>query len=104
MTEQETQTEQKLIHSPDNVLRVVKVDKPSLNELRVTIEGSDLERLTGPEARKLAFEQRLNFGMSNAGAEAVGGTFVPQEEYEKAAAEKRDVACWHREFKLVNML
>jgi hypothetical protein len=104
MAEQASQTTQELLQSADGVLRVVKVDKLSLNELRVTVEGTDLERLTGSESRKLAFEQRLNFGMANAGAEAMGGTFVPPEEYEKAASEKRDVARWHREFKLVNML
>jgi hypothetical protein len=88
----------------DGVLKVVNVEKVSHNELRVMIEGTDLERLTGPEARKLAFEQRLNHGMANAGVEALAGTFVPQEEYDAAAAEERDVNRWHREFKLVGML
>ena len=88
----------------DGVLKVVDAKQVSFNELRVTIEGTDLERLTTPEARQLAFEQRLKHGMANAGVESVAGTFVPAEEYEAAAKEKRNVARWQREFRLVNML
>ena len=88
----------------DGVLKVASVTRVSNNELRVAIESTDLERLTGPEARKLAYEQRLNHGMANAGAEPVAGTFVPAEEYEAAAKEGRNVARWQREFRLVNML
>lgn len=90
--------------SEDGVLRVFEVKQPGPNELRVVIEGTNLERLTGPEARALAYEQRLSHGMANAGAEALGGTYVPDEEYKAAADEDRDVARWHREFKLVGML
>lgn len=88
----------------DGVLKVVSADQASHNELRVVIEGTDLERLTTPEARQLAYEQRLKHGMANAGVEAVAGTFVPPEEYEAANKEKRNVARWQREFRLVSML
>jgi len=90
--------------SEDGVLKVVSVKKLTEFELRVIIEGTDLERLTTPEARKLAFEQRLNHGMADAGVEALAGTIVPTEEYAAAEAEGRDVARWHREFRMVNML
>jgi len=90
--------------SDDGVLKVadVKVEGPS--EMRVFIEGTDLERLSGSEAKALAFEQRLAHGRASAGVEAVASTFVPQDEYDDAAAEERDVARWQREFRLVNML
>ena len=87
----------------DGVLRVVSVE-PLGHEMRVIVEGADLERLTGTEARKLAFEQRLKVGMANAGVEAVAGTFVPDEEQKAAADEGRKVQRWHREFRLVNMI
>lgn len=89
--------------SEDGVLKVISA-KTTGNELRVIIEGSDLARLSSPEARKLAFVQRLKVGMGNAGVEAVGGTFVPAEEYEDAKDEQRNVKRWHREFRLVNMI
>ena len=88
----------------DGVLKVVDVKKLTAFELRVTVESTDLERLSTPEARKLAFEQRLNHGMADAGVEAVAGTFVPDEEYAAAKAEDRNVMRWQREFRMVSML
>jgi len=88
----------------DGVMKVVSVRKLTEFELRVIVESTNLERLTTPEARKLAFEQRLNHGMADAGVEALAGTFVPTEEYAAAEAEGRDVARWQREFRMVNML
>ena len=88
----------------DGVMKVVSVKKLTAFELRVIVESADLERLTTPEARKLAFEQRLNHGMADAGVEALAGTFVPEEEYAAAKEEERDVARWQREFRMVNML
>jgi len=88
----------------DGVLKVVDAKQVSHNELRVIVEGADLGRLTTPEARTLAFEQRLKHGMANAGVEPVAGTFVPEGEYADAKKEGRNVARWQREFRLVSML
>ena len=88
----------------DGVLKIVKSEKVGPNQLSVIVEGTNLERLTTPEARALAYEQRLKHGMADAGIEALTGTFVPDEEYKAAAEEQRNVARWQREFKLVNML
>lgn len=63
----------------DGVMKVVEVKKLTAFELRVIVESTDLERLTTPEARKLAFEQRLNHGMADAGVEPVAGMFVLDE-------------------------
>jgi hypothetical protein len=87
----------------DGVLKVVSA-APSGNEVRVIVEGTNLERLSSPEARKLAYEQRFAVGMANAGVSPVAGTFVPDEEYEAAAKDGRDVARWQREFRLINMI
>jgi hypothetical protein len=87
----------------DGVLKVVKVEAHG-RETRVIVEGTSLERLMSPEARKLAYEQRLKVGMENSGVEALFGTFVPPEETAAALKEKRNVKCWHREFRLVPML
>ena len=101
---EETQEEVVRSETEDGVLKIAEVKKMSNNELRVIVEGSDLERLSGSEARNLAYEQRNAHGMANAGVEALAGTFVPPEEYEDAKAEERNVARWQREFKIVGML
>lgn len=90
--------------SDDGTLKVVNVERVSNNELRVLIESTNLERLIGAEAKKFAYEQRLKHGMANAGIEPVSGAYVPDEEYNASNKEKRDVAHWQREFRLVNML
>lgn len=96
--------EPKLASSADGVLKVVKVTRVGPTELLVVVEGTNLERLTTTEARALAYTERLNHGMADAGIAALAGTFVPDEEYEDAKKEKRNVARWHREFKIVSML
>ena len=100
----EEKTEVVRSETEDGVLKVVDTKQLSNSELRVVVEGTDLERLTGTEARKLAFEQRLKHGMANSGVEAMAGTYVPQEEYDAAADESRNVARWRRDFRLVAML
>ena len=88
----------------DGVMRVVEVKRVSAFELRVIVESTDLERLTTPESRKLAYEQRLNHGMADAGIEPVAGTFVPDAEYAAAKKEERNVGRLHREFRIVQIL
>lgn len=94
----------KYVQTEDGVLKVIDVKRVSQFELRVLVEGTNLERLSTPEARKLAYEERLNNGMADAGIEPVAGTFVPDEEYAAAKDEGRNVARWHREFRIVQML
>ena len=95
--------------SDDNVLRVVEA-KTEGGKVIVTVEGADLERLMGAEARGLAYEQRMKFGMANGGIEAVGGTYVPEEELQlvkeakEGAGETRDVERWRRDFSITQMI
>ncbi len=68
------------------------------NRLRITIEGDAISPLIEGPARRLAYEQRLEWGMAAAGIEASGGTYVPDKEYAAAKKEKRSVALWHADF------
>lgn len=54
-----------------NVVDVLKF--PSY--MYVTVEGESPERVSSPEARKLAYEVRLQHGFENAGIEAIGGPY-----------------------------
>ena len=92
----------------DDVLKVVEA-KTAGGKVIVTVEGTDLERLMGSEARSLAYEQRMRFGMANGGIEAVGGTYIPKEELRlvkeaKEQGETRDVTRWHRDFSITQMI
>jgi hypothetical protein len=60
-------------------LRVVSVTRDG-DRLIVTLEGPNVERVTGPSARNLAYKERLNHGYHNAGLEAFGGPYP----YDKA--------------------
>ena len=68
------------------------------NRLTITIEGDAISPLIEGPARKLAYEQRFEWGMAAAGIEAVGGTYVPDSERATAKKEKRDVARWCADF------
>ena len=94
--------------SDDEVLKVVEA-RTEGGKVIVTVEGTDLERLMGPEARSLAYEQRMKFGMANGGIEATGGTYVPTKELQLVkeagdAGQKRDVERWHRDFSITQMI
>lgn len=73
-------------------------------KLRVVIESNSVERLLSPDARKLAYIQRFDYGMSNAGIESEGGTYVPDDERADARKDKRDVGTWRIDFMLTPML
>ena len=68
------------------------------NKLRVTIASDHISPLIDGPARNLAYQQRLEWGMANAGIEATGGTYVPDKEYAAAKKEGRDVGLWHADF------
>jgi hypothetical protein len=57
-----------------DALKVVFVTRDG-DRLLVTIEGPDVETVTGPTARNLAYKERLNHGYNNAGLEAFGGPY-----------------------------
>jgi hypothetical protein len=73
-------------------------------KLRVVIEGNSVEKLLSPEARKLAYVQRFDHGMSNAGIESEGGTYVTEEERAEARKEKRNIETWRIDFIITPML
>ncbi len=94
--------------SDDDVLKIVEA-KTAGGKVIVTVESTNLERLMGAEARSLAYEQRMKFGMANGGIEAVGGTYVPEGELRlvkeaQKAGETLDVARWHRDFSITQMI
>lgn len=68
------------------------------NRLRVTVESNAISPLMEGPARRLAYEQRLEWGMATAGIEAFGGTYVPDSEYAAAKKDKRNVAKWCADF------
>jgi hypothetical protein len=57
-----------------DMLRIVDVQKHP-NEMYVTVEGESPDRVSSPEARKLAYDERLKHGFENAGVEALGGPY-----------------------------
>ena len=73
-------------------------------KLRVVIEGNSVERLLSHSARKLAYVQRFDHGMANAGIESEGGTYVPPEELVAARAEGRNVNVWRIDFIITPMI
>jgi len=73
-------------------------------KLRVIIEGRNVEKLLSPEARKLAYVQRFDHGMSNAGIESEGGTYVTDEERADARKEERDIQTWRIDFIITPMI
>ena len=99
-----------LMKSTPNVnaaLRVMSVTRDG-DRLLVTIEGPDVEMVTGSEARNLAYRERLNHGYNNAGLEAFGGPYPfdkannkdlsTHEEIMGAAGRMQDLAyrCQYR--------
>lgn len=72
--------------------------------LKVVCESNSLSDLTEGKARKIAYEERLQHGMANAGIETVGGTYVPDTETKQAKKENRNVALWRCEFQITPMI
>jgi len=56
------------------MLQVVDIIKHQ-NSMYLTVEGESPDRVSSPEARKLAYEARLKHGFENAGIEAIGGPY-----------------------------
>ena len=73
-------------------------------KLRVIIEGDSVEKLLSGKARKLAYVQRFDFGMANAGIESEGGTYVEESEREAARKAERDVKTWRIDFIITPMI
>lgn len=74
----------------NDALRVVSVTRDG-DRLLVTIEGPDVETVTGPEARNLAYRERLNHGYNNAGLEAFGGPYPFDKANNKDLATHDDI-------------
>ena len=75
------------------------------HQLIVVVESAEADRVMSTDARNLAYAQRFEKGMTNAGLEAVGdipgrGFRLPEEEYKTAKAAGREVALWRRDFRL----
>lgn len=73
-------------------------------KLRVTLESDSVSKLLSPAARKLAYIQRFDHGMSNAGIESEGGTYIADEEQAAARKDSRDVKTWRIDFIITPML
>lgn len=96
-----------------NGLRVIEVTREggidgggagTGGKLRVIIEGGSVEKLLSPETRKLAYVQRFDHGMANAGIESEGGTYVTDEERAAARKEGRDIQTWRIDFIITPMI
>ena len=88
---------------PVSDLRVVET-KLEGGRLIVTVESDSIAKLVDGAARQLAYNERLKQGMAQAGIEAIGGTYVPEDE--RAAAEEagRDVVLWRTDFRITPMI
>ena len=89
--------------STDGVLKVIEC-RPEGSKLFVVVEGKDITRLMSSEARSLAFDQRMKYGMGNAGIESRGGTFIDPSELQRAADEDTPVNTWRSEFVITQMI
>lgn len=70
------------------------------NRLIVIVESTSSDRVLSTDARNLAYAQRFEKGMTNAGIEAICGLYVPEAEYASAKKAGRDVGRWRRDFRL----
>ena len=70
------------------------------NHLIVTVESESADRVMSTDARNLAYAQRFEKGMTNAGIEAIAGLYVPEDEAKDAEKAGREVTCWRRDFRL----
>lgn len=74
----------------NDVLKVVSVTRDG-DRLIVTVEGPDVEAVTGPAARNLAYKTRLDHGYHNAGLEAFGGPYPFDKANNKDLSTHEDV-------------
>ena len=70
------------------------------NQLVVVVESESADRVMSTDARNLAYMQRFEKGMTNAGIEAIAGLYVPEAEEKDAKKAGRDITCWRRDFRL----
>lgn len=69
-------------------------------KLLVVVESGNTEELCSTKARNLAYAQRFEYGLTNAGLEALSGMYVPEAELKAAKEEDRNPTVWRRDFKL----
>ena len=74
----------------NDLIKVVSVTRDG-DRLLVTVEGPDVEMVTGPEARNLAYKERLNHGYNNAGLESFGGPYPFDKKNNKDLATHDEV-------------
>lgn len=74
----------------ENPIKVVDVKREG-ERLIVTIEGPDVESVTGPAARNMAYAERLKHGYHNAGLEAYGGPYPYDKLKEKDLATHEEI-------------
>lgn len=84
-------------------LRITGVEQEG-GKLIVTVEGDSISKLIEGAARRLAYGERLKHGMAQAGIEAMGGTYVPDEEAKRAKKQGRDVMLWRADFRITPMI
>jgi len=70
------------------------------NHLVVTVESESADRVMSTDARNLAYMQRFEKGMTNAGIEAIAGLYVPEDETKDAEKAGREITRWRRDFRL----
>ena len=87
----------------DPALKIVST-KTEGGKLIVTVESDSISKLIEGPARAMAYDERLKHGMAQAGIEALGGTYVPEEERVKAEKQGRDVAVWRMDFRITPMI
>jgi len=97
--EAKNQSGGKGIPKEDGDVKVVE-SKFEGGKLHVTVECADPEQLMSTKARNLAYAQRFEFGLTNAGIEALAGMYVPEEEMAAAKEEQRNPQVWRRDFRL----
>lgn len=69
-------------------------------KLIVIVESGNPERLMSTASRNLAYAQRFDYGLTNAGIEALAGMYVPEDEMTAAKEEQRNPTRWRRDFRL----
>jgi len=74
----------------ESPIKVVKVEREG-ERLIVTIEGPDVETVTGPAARNMAYKERLNHGYHNAGLEAYGGPYPHDKKKDKDLSTHEEI-------------
>jgi hypothetical protein len=87
------------IPKEDGDLKVVNASFEG-GKLLVVVESGNPERLMSSSARNLAYAQRFDFGLTNAGIEALAGMYVPEDELEQVKQGQENPRRWRRDFRL----